>query len=145
MSDSKTHGQVLFEELERLDPTEEGDNGWEGLSEWHKDLYCFAARAVLGNARRLITLPAGAIYREDGKIFKLTNPAMCQTCKFWIHREHNAHLEEGNNQRECTSPKIGEGEQTRGDDEMSYSYEECGRFMTGPKFGCVHHERKEQL
>lgn len=39
--------RVLFDEMERLDPTEEGDLGWDGLPEDRQDFYRFCVKAVL--------------------------------------------------------------------------------------------------
>ncbi len=46
-TDREKLARMLFEALERLDPTEDGNNGWDGLTDWHRDLYKFAIDAVI--------------------------------------------------------------------------------------------------
>ena len=39
--------RVLFEEMEKLDPTEGGDRGWDGLTERDRDFYWFCVEAMI--------------------------------------------------------------------------------------------------
>ena len=56
----------------------------------------------------------------------------CETCKY----RDNGY---------CISTKISEdfGQQKEeAEDMLIYSYSEGGSFQVGPKFGCVHHEKR---
>ena len=56
----------------------------------------------------------------------------CKTCDWWEPRECGNH------------EKIGELDDTHeAPDSLTYSYDEGGRFKTGPDFGCVHHKVPE--
>lgn len=63
----------------------------------------------------------------------------CDTCKFWMPRKDARFAH--STARECRSDKV--SELAYGDDTLSYSYHEDGEILTGPKFGCIHHEPKE--
>lgn len=39
--------RVLFEKMEHLDPSPDGDAGWEGLSDFDKEFYVTCIEAVL--------------------------------------------------------------------------------------------------
>ena len=47
--------RLLFETMERLDPTEDGDFGWEGLTEDRRDFYRTSTRALLAYSGRPTT------------------------------------------------------------------------------------------
>lgn len=57
----------------------------------------------------------------------------CDTCKWWNALPNS-------NDRFCLHPKVG-GLGDGKDDEAYHDYEDV-YIMTGPKFGCVHHEPK---
>jgi len=59
----------------------------------------------------------------------------CKTCKWWA--------EQGEKKtRVCSHEKLTEsfGRQAYADDALTYTYTEDGWFLTGPDFGCVHHD-----
>lgn len=66
----------------------------------------------------------------------------CKTCKWWGEEAWDIPHKQS---RECENhDKIGETFEVKADvDTMVYSYNESGRFWTGPEFGCVHYEPKE--
>lgn len=60
----------------------------------------------------------------------------CKTCKWWANQ---AWPEDGN-MRECLHENVEGG--IHGDDRLVAIY--CdGEILTGPDFGCVHHEEKD--
>lgn len=69
--------------------------------------------------------------------------ANCATCKHWTDDTHYMGVK---HVRRCASPKLAEPADTPNDvdtsDMLFYSYDEGGRFYTGPRFGCVHWEAK---
>lgn len=66
----------------------------------------------------------------------------CETCKFWKRNTAAYATEEEKRGGFCHSEKIVEYGPYK-EDMLVYSYCEDGRFWTGPKFGCVHHEAAE--
>jgi len=63
----------------------------------------------------------------------------CATCMYW--KPYDWHDEAAKHGGWCNSPKIGEfGSVGYEADALVYSYNEQGRFWTGPDFGCVNHE-----
>lgn len=66
----------------------------------------------------------------------------CDGCKWW-HRE-SPHKMSPDHWGECTCKKIYEGGGSRADDEFSYWYTEGGGFDSGPKFGCIHWEARDE-
>ena len=56
----------------------------------------------------------------------------CETCKFRVNEK-------------CTSNKldeVGPLDAGQAQDMLIYDYQEGGGFSVGPRFGCVHHEKK---
>lgn len=70
----------------------------------------------------------------------------CKTCKWWERDVEHIGPEQC---RPCNSSKIGEPyhlykRSTDKDlDILSYTYDEAGYILTGPDFGCVHHEDRD--
>ena len=66
----------------------------------------------------------------------------CKTCRWWGRDGSDNPRKRA---RECGNhSKIGEPSDVKGKtDTLTYSYDEGGRFWTGPEFGCVHHETME--
>jgi len=64
----------------------------------------------------------------------------CDTCKHWMevdvhHGDHRC-----DNKKKLGEPWDVDGE----DDNLMYAYDEDGSFYPGPKFGCVHHQKREE-
>jgi len=72
-------------------------------------------------------------------IFKSQAMKNCETCKHWSDKEvpYNKVV------RECNNKKINDDYYNDEPDGLYYSYQEGGYFLTGPKFGCVHHEESK--
>jgi hypothetical protein len=70
----------------------------------------------------------------------------CATCKNWTDDTDDMHYMGIKHVRRCASPKLAEPLGIPNDvdtsDMLIYSYDEGGRFYTGPNFGCVHWEAK---
>lgn len=63
----------------------------------------------------------------------------CETCKYWGEPEDQENWSADPPHKTCGNEKI--GDYVEGDDSMDSSWHEMGCPVTGPKFGCVHHER----
>lgn len=65
----------------------------------------------------------------------------CKTCRYWgegFYRDDDA-------DRICDHPKHGEcvdSNHKGATDLLIYPYSEGASFITGPNFGCIHHEAK---
>lgn len=51
-SDEEKLARLLFETMEKLDPTDNGDLGWEGLEDDDRDFYRFCIRSILAYSGR---------------------------------------------------------------------------------------------
>lgn len=61
----------------------------------------------------------------------------CETCMYWVLENPTDKLGECRCEKLCDRSKRLEMDIT---DMLIYQYDEGGIFLTGPKFGCVHHQ-----
>ena len=66
----------------------------------------------------------------------------CSTCIPWNEGQYHWLNEDC---MQCTSEKLVEEQAEGQDDCLVYDYSEGGSFYTGPNFGCIHHEKKEDI
>ena len=69
----------------------------------------------------------------------------CQSCAYWNKNETPYNGQEYII-RQCENEKLQEGIylEHQQEDALYYTYEEGGRFYTGPSFGCIHHTKREK-
>ncbi len=68
----------------------------------------------------------------------------CKTCKHWVktceHWVPFAH----NNWGQCQHPKLYENQHGESEEDEVHGDRDGQDIATGPRFGCVHHEEKEE-
>lgn len=58
----------------------------------------------------------------------------CDTCKWWMSRDYPHCV--------CENKKVSDGTPSQIPNEAYLAVHDEGEFVTGPKFGCIHHEPK---
>ena len=65
----------------------------------------------------------------------------CKTCKWWDTEPRNVNL---SLHRDCLSEKLQPGNDADGEPDTLGYYNEGSKFWSGPDFGCIHHEPREE-
>lgn len=95
------------------------------------------------------SLTAGDVVELANLIAQKPGTPRCATCKHWVsylEKYPNGILYHGSDVTIggiCQSLKLAEAsDEERQPDMLVYTYDEGGKFWTGPEFGCVHHQPK---
>lgn len=72
--------------------------------------------------------------------------SLCKTCFFWDEERRDRSVRQFDREgilRICGHPKLSDlGFVSGHSDSLAYEYDEGGLILTGPEFGCVHHEER---